>query len=44
MCPAAKSTIVPASSTVTRLQRNATSSGPSATPIAAASIGARPVW
>src|SRR5437016_3832000 len=33
-----------ASSSVTRLQRNATSSGPSSTPIAAASMGARPVW
>src|SRR4249919_891100 len=44
--PAAKSTIVGglASSRVTRLQRNATSSGPSSIPIAAASIGARPVW
>ena len=32
------------SSTVTRLQRYATSSGARSTPIAAASIGARPVW
>jgi hypothetical protein len=42
-CPAAKSTITGGSSseTVTRLQRYATSSGPSSTPIAAASIGAR---
>ena len=48
MWPAAKSTITsrPDSSvpTVTRLQRNATSPGARSTPIAAASIGARPVW
>jgi hypothetical protein len=44
MCPAEKSTMVPALSTVTRLQRKATSPGLMSTPMAAASIGARPVW
>ena len=42
--PPAKSTIVPSSPIVTRLQRYATWSGRSRSPSAAASIGARPVW
>ncbi len=45
-CPAAKSTMTgwASSESVTRLHRYATSPGASSTPIAAASIGARPVW
>jgi hypothetical protein len=42
--PPAKSSIVPSSPMVTRLQRYATWSGASLSPMAAASIGARPVW
>ena len=42
MCPAVKSLSRP-SRIVIRLQRTAQSSGPSATPAAAASSGARPV-
>ncbi len=47
MCPALKSRMVGgsvASSTVTRLHRYATSSSAMSTPMAAASMGARPVW
>ena len=42
--PPAKSTIVPSSPTVDRLQRKATWSGARRSPRAAASMGARPVW